>query len=144
MKLRSMTGVQWMEFVFGALIPTVVWGWIAVLALAAAVSGFWGVSYGLSAKIAGLISVSVLLVPLIGGLACMWFLTLCGVGQLNERPLLRWFSIIVGIAALLLAAQFVIGSVKNPRHDSWVINISLVGPMIVGLKYLPQLIRGNP
>ena len=145
MKLRPMTWGRWMEFVFGALIPTVVWGWLAVIALGAVVVGFLGASYGWVAKIAGLVSMGLIFVPLVGGLVALWLLTLYGVEQVNQRSALRWFSILIGIAALILGGWNLVYSIESPRKDftGVLVNISLIGPMIVGLKYLPQLIRGK-
>ena len=147
-----MTWGRWVELVFGAIIPTIVWGGIAVIALGAAVAGFFGVSvsYGWVMKTVGLAALCSFLVPVVGGLVAMWFLVLYGVEQVNHRPILRWFSMLLGIVAVLFGVCMLVESrtwfVKDLMKDSWTTvlgTISIVGPMIVGLRYLPRLIRGN-
>ena len=139
MKICPMTWGRWLEILVGALPPTV---YVTPLLLAAATSRrvplLWAL-YGLTLPLLAIVS--------------LWCVILFGPEQVNQRPAFRWFILVTGVAGLLevfyFAAVILLKS-KSLFAGQYgyspffcFLLLALVGPLLVGLRYLPKLIKGT-
>ena len=144
-KLRSISWSLGLEFIFGVLLPTIFFGPYIYHLFIDLTRGFLNVD--------GLISLGGLF-----GILSLWLVVLLGPNQINAYSFLRWFVITAGISGLAVDLQmvFVIGILPWKNFDPssvplrWVlfgdgrfILSLLIAPILVGLKYLPQLLRGT-
>ena len=150
MKCQPMTRVRWIELIFGAILPTIFLVPSMLYLLAFAVSTF-GMPTGNKAYV----GVGMSFIGVVAVLA-LWLLVLLGSDQVNRYPAFRGFILIAGILGLA-DALFVIAVVipswvglftndiaitwKYMLEDERSISLILVGPVVVGLRYLPRLLK---
>jgi len=145
---------RWVELIFGIVLPAV---FIVPLFIAFTwVMCMGGLTAGsLSAAIPGLFFIAVPLLALL----CLWVLILFGPEQVRRLPFLRWITVITGFLGLtyfflvFLPTFLIEWNVvwKGPislspnailRGNDWrLLLMGSIGPVVLGIKYLWQLIR---
>ena len=156
MKLRPMIWVRWVELMFGAFLPT-----IFIVPFFVTLLGISLLGISVSGFSAQVIPALLLVIIPMGAVVLLWLLILCGPEQINQRPILRWLTLtmdILGFAYVLLffvPTLFIEWKVVflRPvsfsfrtivRGDDWrFLCMGVIGPVIVGLRYLPALLRGT-
>ena len=151
MVLRKLTWINWIEVLVGATLPTIflgrfAWGWFVtnVYFLMAAMFGTADLPVVNSAF-------GVLLSGIwVGAIALLWVLPLMGVEWINRHPVIRWVTVVCDVVGsvfgIVLLWGMVFWKLTNGRQFSWHehgIWLTLIGPIALGFRYLPALIRGN-
>ncbi len=142
---------KWGEFIFGPILATVViLPILLMLFFISAISGPPDVTASDS-----LIRLAFWLGCFIGMVAIisLWLVVLMGPVRIIRRPFLRWYVITTGILGLLAAVwivgfytvQFVLHRAEPKSNFLWVFvpMLFLAGPVAVGLRYLPRLLKGQ-
>ena len=158
MELRPMTWGRWVELLVGAIFPTVVLGRAAALGLFFLGATVWTIvgtllmgpsSHAPNFNVLhwgwGMLSNFWISVPGSGGIVSLWLLILFGPEQINQRRWLRLFTLLLVISgevtSLMLLAG--VGSLFKAGRSESISMMALIIAMLVGLKYLPGLIKGN-
>ena len=157
MKQRPMTWVWWIELILGALLPTMVFGPYLLYGVAFSLG-----SHDLSGAWMAFVS--------LGTLLSLWVLVLLGPGWIHRHPGWRWFTmvmLILGFVVVLyytksllipewravfnLVSRTHVHLLMEPVRFGAVLfafdyrfnTVALLGAVAVGLRYLPQLLRGS-
>jgi hypothetical protein len=140
MRVRRFTSSNWIEFTFGALLPTIVFGPFLVIGLGALPFMAKGMG-GFIVVLPSLIVAGVCL----AALASLWIVLLFGPNQVKEhRHLRRVVATFILLGVLFGGFGTVFGAVMVWQANEawlWIPWLVLVGPFIVGLRYLPSLNR---
>jgi hypothetical protein len=142
MKVRRLTVGNWVELVFGALLPTLFWGPGLLLGLVVSLSSMN------SLRALGAAS------ALVGGLlafAALWIVLLFGPEAVALRPRLRVFVLTAGVIGCLETlglgrlVLFAGPSIPMPGFAGAlpVVALLVLAPALVGLRYLGPLLRGG-
>ena len=144
---------RWIELIFGAAIPTI-WGVPLIL---------FGALYGIAAllspgsTVAGLIFVVSVGLG-IGVLVTLWLFILFGPHQMNQHPGLRWLGILTAIPGSAMGIFSILQWVgAGPGREKLItpgvsfgsnlfnilFGLSLFGSIVVALRHLPLLLKGN-
>ncbi|MBI3996421.1 MAG: hypothetical protein HY352_02055 [Candidatus Omnitrophica bacterium] len=129
--MRKLTWINWLELLLGALPATLFFGPATVLLLIGVVPHVWGDVDAIGIVLLG-----------IGALACMaalWMVILAGPAWIKQRPVIRWAVIVAGIVGIGFTSFMLMLTVRRPS-DLHIVVI-LGGPIVVGLRYLPSLLR---
>ena len=168
MKRQPMTRGQWAELIVGAVLPTL---FVIPLVVVYLLYGYgmllWfelrdpaGMGMG---DVMGLVFGILVGTISVGAVFSQWCLILFGSEQISQRPFLRLLSIGTGILGLAVALYIVLESVLGEAkeflihcrshtldrffgrvlHSSDWVPLVLIGPIAVGLRYLPQLLKGK-
>ena len=137
MTLRLKTWERRMEFVFGALLPTVVLLVPFLLSYPVIVILHFIHNGPLTPGNSFLAFMS-----LVGmfWMISSWLLVLSGASQINQHITLRWFVIVTVTLGLIEALLAMWGYVFGEGRFVFLL---LIGPMVVGFRYLPKLLRGT-
>lgn len=142
MTLRPMTLGRWVEFL--ALLPAT----LVVMPLVG-IYLFWApirlLASGLSDLTAAVSMVGLLLAGVwsVGSMVAVWCLVLFGLEEIAHRLPLRLFAVtspIVGLALALIMTPPMV-RLSRPLVLTDFMGLMLLGPVLVGLRYLPRLIR---
>lgn len=164
MRVQPMTGKRWVELFFGCVVPTVL---VVPFFLTILELGLYRFSQPRWSVRELLPAMSFSLIPIIA-VASIWFLVLFGPRQVNRHFSLRLMTLLFGVLGLLLVFAFFIplfqpiirGYWKESfalflkpysfalrtivRGDDWrLLFFGTLGPLVVGLRAFPVLIRGT-
>ncbi len=160
MKLQPMTRGRWVELFFGAVLPAVfvmpvlLWGLGFLLATMLGPEGEYLFNGFFLKVVPGLLLAAI---P-VAALLCLGLVILFGPDQVCRFPSLRWTTVVTGFLGLIYFFQSFLrpvlirwsvlgGSVSfSPAaifyRDDWRLPlVGSLGPVILWLKYLPQLLR---
>lgn len=144
--MRKLSPVQWVELVVGAGLPTAVFGpflclglfGMTVTALSALLGrstmtrmSWWAMGIMALGEVIGL-----------AALGSLWLVILMGPQAVCRRPTLRWFAVCSGVLGILTVALLFVKTYAPayPLLNIWL--YLLVGPAVVGLRYLLVLLKG--
>lgn len=148
MVLRKLTWIGWIEIFIGAILPAICLGrfvldwfissmYFVIASVQSDPEVFVGAMFGALIGVIG-----------VGALVFLWVLLLMGAEWVNHRPTLRWMIIVFDICGVALSLFLLYGMVfwklthgrifSWREHGAWMV---LIGPVVVGLRYLPSLVR---
>jgi hypothetical protein len=145
-----MTRGRWVELIFGAILPTVLLGPTAALGMLFLASTLYTVLMssptGQTSQAFpwgwGMLKLTWTSLPGMGGIVSLWLLILFGPEQIRQRSWMRWFVIPTILCAEFVAVFFLWGK-GDTIHPSGFALVALIFAMVIGLRYLPALLRGN-
>jgi len=145
MALRRLTWVNWIEIIFGAVLPTMFFGSLAIV---------WLVGAGSRGFLFSEVTVTLFSAIGLAALAFLWLLLLMGPAYVNQHPVIRWLTLATGSAGIALGILMIYGGFTEATRQTGNVGSALtwqksggwmllLGPVIVGSRYLPSLIKGR-
>lgn len=148
-KVGGLTLLNWVELIIGAVLPTLCLAPLAVVWLVSSCLGGWEFFR------AGLIGTLFAVVGLLA-FAALWIVVLCRPERIKQSPATRWAIVASGVSGVLLGGFFLYSSIEYITRvgrraggdlpaafrDQWGW-LLLIGPMVIGLRYLRLLVRNS-
>jgi hypothetical protein len=136
---RCLTGTNWVELIFGAILPGMVLGPFFLMAM---FIGPIALERSDAAQAMRASAISLILLAIVGllALASLACAILFGPEAVRQRPVWRWSLVVIGMIAIPIGL-WVIVAASGPPGPMMLINaVVFGGPVVVGIRYARLLL----